>query len=480
MRIFSELVLTLSALVLIASTVHAQETLSSRISVPFSVPLADLQAYAEATLPNPLHRNSSTKTCIKAERACTKIPEFRGFKIYSRTECIDVTPRVRCEITERVAREGAMRISGNGAQLNIAQDIYATATVKGTGALGANIRQTVRAKAEVKVISKFGVSLDWTPRVPTEISHRWIQRPEFRLFNLFPISLGSKLSEKLDPLQRQLEQKIPAELAKMNLRGALDKVWSEVQKPHPLSNVDGVQTYLHLRPFAMGLAGPTFEGNRLNARLDMRLRASVTDTPRGPVRTRLPENRPQPASTTSLRVPVTLGTASLNRVIARQLPTTVQGMTVTKAILRVEDDQLVLDTRLNATLLGLNLQDQQIELRANLAYSNADQSVEFSNIDLSVHDDGAWFTNLARAALIELLELFLQNTIAFSLKEDIAKFEASVKAALNREIAPGLRLSGGGKIGIQSLRLRTDANAIEAVLAAEGAVRITGFNPLGK
>lgn len=71
---------------LLAACPASAQTETTVLTVPMSVPLADLQAHADERLPRELHSAERSQTCVEAERACTKIPEFGGFKIYSRME----------------------------------------------------------------------------------------------------------------------------------------------------------------------------------------------------------------------------------------------------------------------------------------------------------------------------------------------------------------------------------------------------------
>ncbi|MFK7875947.1 MAG: DUF4403 family protein [Paracoccaceae bacterium] len=476
----------LAALTASPVAIQAQDSPTSRLSIPFTLPVVDLKSYANQALPQQLHNESYGRTCIEAERACTKIPEFRGLKIYSRMECIDVTPRIKCQIDERVAREGELRLFGQGTVLTVEQDIYATATVKGRGEIGKNIRQTVRAKAGITATAKFSVAPDWTPKIDPQLSYRWIQRPEFRLFNLFPITLGSTLGPPLDKALRDFEAELPAQLARLELRDELETLWSDIQKPHSLGNLDGVEAFLHLRPYGLGLTGPVFDNANLTARLDMGLRASVTDTPRGPAKTRLPKNRPLPAASTSLVVPVRVKVSSLNRLVSSQLPKelTLNQQTPAKAViheaaLQIAGDLLVANLRLDASLAGLSVSDQAIQVRAKVALVPGQQAILIKDIDLTASSVGG-FTGFARAALIELLQLFLQDTVTVSLKDETEKFQRALTLALNRDIVPGLRLSGAGSVAIESVSLLGAANAIEVVLASIGDVQITGFDPMRK
>ncbi|MEM9762014.1 MAG: DUF4403 family protein [Pseudomonadota bacterium] len=143
-----------------APTASTQEIARSHLSVPIATELSDLQRYADGVLPRRLHHKEYNRTCVEAERACTKVPEFRSFEVAMKNRCVNITPRIDCSISENVSREGPIRISGDGGTIVLKQAIDGSATVRGRGEIGRHIRQTVRAKADVTVKAKPSVRAD--------------------------------------------------------------------------------------------------------------------------------------------------------------------------------------------------------------------------------------------------------------------------------------------------------------------------------
>lgn len=456
----------------------------SRISVPFTIGLADLASYANERLPETLHHAEYGRTCVEPERACTKVPEFRGFSVTMKNRCIEVTPRIDCTITETVRREGPMRISGSGGQIVLGQDIFGSGTVRGRGEIGKHIRQTVRTKAELTLSASPHIASDWTAKVPVKIAYRWLERPEFRLFNLFPVTLGSTLGPPLDRAIHDFENSgLQAELDRIDLKSEAQKLWQAIQAPHRLELPGGEPLYLHLRPRAIGLSGPTFGDNTLQARLDIALTALVSGNADGPQTTSLPNLTSMENAGTELRVPVRIKAETLNNLAGNLLPWRVPlgeegrvNVTVHDVDLSIDGDRLSLEMIVDANGGPLSLEREAIRVSMKPVLMSESQEIRFSEIDLGSGEGG--LAGLAKSAMLNAAELFLADAYSIALNDEIAALERAMNAALNRDLTAGLSLVGGGRLTVDDLRLLPDEAAIQVTISSAGSVRVVGFNAM--
>ena len=468
----------------LAPTAIGQQAPESQISVPVSIRLTNLAAYADSKLPASLHNQTYRRTCVEPERACTKVPEFRGLKVTFKNRCAEISPRITCDISETVARQGSISVSGNGPSIIASQQISGSGTVRGTGDIGRHIRQTVRASAEVVVTATPGLNADWSPMMPVSIGYRWLQRPEFRLFNLFPVTLGSTLGPPLDAAIRDFEQNsVPQELAKLDIRSQAEKLWSKLQDPIPLELSEGRFAYLHLRPLAVGLDGPRFDGGELSARLTMTLQARVDENRDGAPRTGLPNLTPVADNGFSLVVPIVIGMDGLNAVLTDYLPrrvdleTSVAGIVEFTAVeVMIAGEKLVFDMTVSAEGGPLAALPSQLRIEARPMLDTASEEITFTDIDLSAAGSGLG-TVLQNAALAAA-ELFLSDTVRLAFGEEIGDHEAALNHALNSPLTDELTLSGSGDLSIAELRLDAADQSLEVLLVSTGAVAITGFDPI--
>lgn len=465
----------------------------SRISVPMSISLGGLEGYVNQRLPGTLHHREYGRTCVEPERACTKVPEFRGFKMTMKNRCVEITPRIDCTITEHVVRDGGLSVSGSGSSIVIRQTVSGSGTVRGRGEVGRHIRQTVRAQAELTVTAQPSINSDWTPRMPVSITYRWLQRPEFRLLNLFPVSLGSTLGPPLDRAISDFQRiTLPAELARLDLRSEAEALWAALQEPMPLELAAGRRAYLHLQPQAVEFDGPGFDGGRLSARLSVALRAHVDEREYAKTRLRLPNLSAVPGSDLSLTVPVRLRIATLEAAVAERAPHVLTldeasgaSVSVDNVTLEIDGDALVaefdidpdarnLPVALSGTLGAL----VSGRLRASARPVLDVDAARIAFTDLEVSAIGGGLGGMARNLALSVATEIFGDDISFAFGERLATVETELNKRLNRDLTPELRLSGAGMLKIASLGLDETAGTFEAVVRSTGQLRVTGFDPV--
>lgn len=481
MKRASSYLLLVCIVVCISSAASTEAVPESQMSVPVTIDLADLATYANGLLPETLHSNRYGRTCVEPERVCTKVPEFRGFELTMKNRCVEVSPRIDCTITETVRREGPIRVSGDGGQIVLHQDIFGSGTVEGRGEIGRHIRQTARAKARLTISASPRIATDWTPELPIDISYQWVERPEFRLFNLFPITLGSTLGPPLDKAIKDFEDGgLDAELERIDVRSEADRLWQAIQAPHQLELPGDGTLYLHLRPHSVGLAGPTFDKGVVQARLDVALTARVSKDPNGPQTTPLPNLTPMADAGIALKVPVLLETETLNEAVKKLLPQTLTLATATIIIHDVEaaidGDLLSIDMVVDAIGGPLSLKNEAVRVATRPVLDSNSHALILSDIDLTSAQDG--LVGLAKSALLNAAELFLAETYTVALVGEMAALEEALVGGLNRDLTPEFRLVGSGRLKASDLRLLPRSSALEVTLASTGNVRVMGFDPV--
>lgn len=467
-----------------ATMASSESVPESRISVPVTIGLQNLARYASERLPGTLHQNEYGRTCVEPERVCTKVPEFRGFKVTFNNRCVDVSPRIECTVTETVRREGPIRISGAGGQIVLRQDIFGSGTVRGRGDLGRNIRQTVRAKAELTISASPRIAPDWTPEMPVDISYRWLDRPEFKLFNLFPITLGSKLGPPLDRAINDFRTaRLKAELDRVDLKSEAERFWLAVQEPYRLDLPGEEALYLHLRPHSVGLTGPSFDADALRARLDIALLAQISGNATGPQPTPLPNLTPMEDAGVALKVPVRIDTRMLNAMAGNQLPVTFRigdersvKVTIHSVDIAVKGDWLSLDLIVDVTGGPFSLTREAIRVTTRPVLKSGSQDLQFSGITLESTEGG--LTGLAKSVVLGAIELLLEDKYTVALNDEISVLEKALNAAMNRQLTPEFSLAGSGRVHVEDLRLLPETSALQVTFSSTGDLRVVGFDPV--
>jgi hypothetical protein len=465
----------------------AQDDVST-IAVPIRVPLGNVATYANSPgrLPDVLHHREVPETCVEPEQACTKVPEFRGLKVTFRNRCVEISARIECTVTEDVRREGPMRISGEGGTIRVTQDILGSGTVRGRGEIGRHIRQTVRARAEFTIEGRPALRPDWTPVMPMSLSYRWIDRPEFRLFNLFPVTVGSTVEPPLNDALRTYEREtLPREISKIDVRSEAARLWDALQNPYPV-DLAGERLFLHVTPLAVGLDGPRFDGGALTARLAVssRLRLEGDGTPPD-TQVPLPNLTPAPAPGYDVVLPVAVGFGTLAAQVALPADFDIDGpvparVTVTRLRLASGTDGrlqavLEIDARPTGGALGVLGYRGAVRVTARPVLDPSTGIVRFEEPELALGTPDEPKRILGLAIGSGLLGQWLLSELAYDSGPDIRRAELALNAALNREIAPGLRLAGQGNLDISGLTVADDALTLFA--RSIGEIRVDGFDP---
>ena len=473
--------------VLLSVTASADDEVSI-IAVPVTVPLGDIAAYANAPgrLPVVLHHRDAGQTCVEPERACTKVPEFRGLSVTFRNRCAEISPRIDCTVTEDVRREGQVRISGKGGTIRVTQDILGSGTVRGRGEIGRHIRQTVRARAEFTIEGRPALRPDWTPEVPMSLSYRWIDRPEFRLFNLFPVTVGSKVEPPLNDALRAYEREtLPREISKIDVRGEASRLWDALQDPHPV-DLNGERLYLHVTPLAVGLDGPRFDGGALTARLAVSSRLRLEGHGNLPAaRVPLPNLTPAPAPGYRVVLPVTVELTKVAAQVALPVDFDIDGpiparVTVTALLLASGTDgrlQAVLEINARPTGSAAGVLEYRgpVTVTARPVLDPTTGLVRFEEPELAPGTPEEPTRILGLAIGSGLLGQWLLSELAYDTGPEIRRAESALNASLNREIAPGLRLAGQG--GLELSGLGVEDGVLKLLARSTGEIRVDGFDP---
>lgn len=437
---------------LLAFAANAQAQDRTNLTVPISTPLADLQSYANRTLPGTLHRASTAQRCVEPKQACTKIPEFRGFKIYSRMECVQVTPGIDCSIDHHVWRDGPLRLSGSGSSLTLQQAVSARATVRGRGEIGKHIRETVNGSADFTITASPAVNPDWSVVLPMDVRFRWINRPRAMILNVIPVTFGTEAGNALNrEIDKFKSSTLPGELTKIDLRAKVAPLWNSLQEPQRIQIDDGPDLYLHVRLDAVGLAPLTVADGRIKTVASIAGQSKVTTSPNWPfanAKTAVPNLTPVPSGRTSISVPVQLDEETLTAALGRELPQTVQfedpvsgNIEVRSAKLAVQGRALVVQLDVNATAASFTTYDGPMTLTASPLWNRAANTLSLTDARLSVDTPGIASSILNAILGTAAFRAWLEDQTTVSLDAEVEKAEVKLNQALNRNITPQLRLS---------------------------------------
>lgn len=468
---------------LLSFAANAQAQERTILTVPISAPLADVQAYADQALPGTLHRASTAQRCVEPKKACTKIPEFRGFKIYSRMECVQVTPGIDCSIDHNVWRDGPLRLSGSGRSLTLQQAVSARATVRGRGEIGKHIRETVNGSADFTINASPAVNPDWSLALPMDVQFRWINRPRAMILNVIPVTFGTEAGNALNrEIDKFKSSTLPSELAKIDLRAKVAPLWNSLQDPQRIQIDDGPDLYLHVRPDAVGLAPLTVANGRIETVASIAGQSKVTTSRAWPfanAKTAVPNLTPVPNGTTSISVPVQLDEETLTAALARELPQTVRfqepvsgSIEVRAGTLSVQGRNLVVQLDVKATAASFTTYDGPMTLTASPRWNRAANTLSLTGVRLSVDTPGIASSILNAILGTDAFRAWLEDQTTVSLDAEVQKAEVKLNQALNRNITPQLRLSAEMDLSVARIDV---SDQVTLHLSATGPTQVSGL-----
>jgi len=280
--------------------------ITSTIAVPVYADLASLQRLLDQQVPRQLWTiDKPGVTCVGPQRV-----HLFGARIA-------ITPKLKCEIAGTATR-GAIVLRGAGREIIADIPVHAELHAQHVGGIAS---ATATGDAMVHAHIALAVARDWQVSGRVRLTHDWTTPPGIDILGN-RVTFTDKADAKLRPVAAKLERKLPAELAKLDVRAHVADIWAKAFTVVSL-NGDNPPVWLRVVPQRLSYGGYAIVGHQL--RLDLGLmgltQAVVGHRPADPVPAPLPDMAPQPPQTGLVRVfvPVVADYAQIVPVIAKAL-----------------------------------------------------------------------------------------------------------------------------------------------------------------
>jgi hypothetical protein len=256
-----------------ATEVIVPPAISSTIAVPLSVDVSALQRLLDAEVPRELWTiDQPGVTCVQPQ----KIRLFGAD--------LGMTPKIRCHIVG-VARRGPIVLHGAGQDILADLPIIADVTAQNVAGV-ADAHATGKAMAHARI--RLSIGPDWRAHGTIGLTYDWSTPPGIDLLGQ-RITFADKADEKLKPIIARLEQKLPAQLERWDLRGQVEALWRRGFTVLSL-NEDNPPVWMRVTPQGLDYGGYAIAGHRLTLRLGLvaLTQAVVGQRPVDPAPTPLP------------------------------------------------------------------------------------------------------------------------------------------------------------------------------------------------
>ncbi len=224
----------------------------SRVALPVSIPLADVDRLLNETIPTRLVTiDRDFQVCVKPARV--KIAGAR----------IPVTPPIRCRVVGHIDR-GPIRLAPEttGNSIGIRIPVSASVTAKDVGRV---LRETATAQAEVRAGLTIRLNEQWQPIVKIDVDYDWTDKPGIDFLGQ-RITFAGKADPELARIIAKAERDLPEKLKDLGLEQQLADAWFKGFSSVSV-NRENPEVWLRLSPRQLGFGGFRVEGDRLVARL---------------------------------------------------------------------------------------------------------------------------------------------------------------------------------------------------------------------
>ncbi|WP_436397725.1 DUF4403 family protein [Roseobacter sp. S98] len=455
-------------------------TQTSMIDVPVSVSLRAVEDIANSSFPVRIVSRSEGRTCVEPQKACTKVPEFRGLKVTMKNRCIETTPRIDCTIDERVDRVGALRLTGEADTLSISQRLDGSATVRGRGEIGRHIRETAEAEATLTVTLRPQLNRDWTVglRERPDFSVDWHSTPRARLFNLFDVTFQRDADRAMRDAFNSVD--FQGALNRIDLKSDVALLWKGLQEPVEVEAPWGKQLYLAFRPEGVSIDALSFDANEVRTGLALSGQFSVSDEIEDADPVPLPElsDNASEGSGLDIAVPLSFSMEQLTEMANAGLPAIetfdLLGHSVDIKLVSVEIKPTDEEDRIGARIMVIiptPLGDSEVpfELTGRPVWDN--ESRFFSLAEPEIRSDpGIGARQVIDAFLSrEDTRQWIAAKTVLGLSQDIEVLEASVNGALSGELVRGLKTKANLIFTLSQIRI--DQN-LDLVARATGPFEV--------
>lgn len=279
---------------------------SSVIAVPVEADASAIRKALEEALPRQLWTiNQHSGRCVAPQRV-----KLLGVQL-------KVTPPISCTIVGAVTR-GPITLRGEGRE--IVADVPLTAQISARDVGGILKGETATGSAMARARITIDIRPDWSPVGTVRLAYDWTKAPGIDFLGQ-RITFTDQADAKLRPVIRRLEQTLPHQLARMDLRGQVDRLWRQGFTTLPL-NDHNPPVWMRVTPRRLLYNGYAMQGNRLRLNLGMEAMTEtfVGDRPANPAPTSLPPaGRGEAKGGLRFFIPVTADYAQLEPVILRAL-----------------------------------------------------------------------------------------------------------------------------------------------------------------
>lgn len=446
---------------------------NSIIAVPVEADAAAVRQALDQAIPRQLWTiNQHNRRCVAPQKV-----DLLGVKL-------KVTPPISCTIVGEVTR-GAITLRGQGR--DIIADVPLRAQIAARDVAGILKGETATGTAMAHARITLDIDGDWRPRGTVRLSYDWTNAPGIDFLGQ-RITFTDEADRKLQPVVRRLEQDLPRQLARMNLRAEVDRLWRQGFTVLSL-NDHNPPVWMRITPRRLLYNGYMMQGTKLRLNLGMEAltESFVGDKPADPAATALPPpGRGRPDGGLRFFIPVTADYRQLEPVVLRALtkrsrrPFDLPGIGPVNARFEkvvaygTDKGRIAIGLTLTAKPVSGNVDETRglVWVTATPVNDPGSPTVRFTDVDVSGDTDGVGGDMLIALADSPGVSALIAGSLTQNFAKDLGELLVKIRRAI-AEKREGAFLIRSDLEGTEIGRIRAYGRGLYLPVRAHGQARIS-------
>lgn len=468
----------------------------STIALPVSIDVSRVEGRINRSVPERLLTiDENREACLPEQHANACPVEREDFS----SACpvpqirVQVSPAIDCQLKGSVDR-GPFRTVTNEkygeATLEFTVPVKTDVRVTGLGEIGRAVDGRVNASMYVSGNVLLDVDENWNALASVDPDFEWREEPVLEV-------LGARvpLTEKVEPMVRagmsQIQSELEAEIEGLGLRERMETLWENGFFVEQIS--DNPEVWIRFVPKTIGFAGFESDGDRFVSELFVTglTKTIVGRKPEAPVATPLPPlTRDAPVGDFRLYVPLFADYEYSARLLEELLQIGEKqffDVPVAGQVALTFRDAEVYPTTGGAIAVGLTVDVDYsraglidgtglVWLKAKMAIDSERQTVYPSSLDFGADTDSSMLNMIVGIARRTSVREEIEKALTYDFSGDLQRGVAMANAAINREIADGVTMSGAiTDAGLDTIKATENGIYLGLHTAGELQIRADGL-----
>lgn len=455
---------------------------NSSINLPIKINLDYIANKINEKLPSRI-KNISLKNhlCFEGEKARYNYPCFRNFQVYQCEGWTWSLPKIRCDISGYVDRNGPLTVTGSGNTFKITIPLYAKITGK------ALVQETAHISVTILVDATPSLSSNWEPTIKVSSNFKFNKPPYLELFDIIKVTLEDDVESILNKELRKIEREIPQILSGLKIRSNAEKVWKNIQKPVKLTKSPSL--LMRFTPIEAVFSDVIIQDNYINTSVGISGETvvySASNLPDSAI-SRLPDliKRESKVNSFNINLPIIVTESDINELIKNNFETILNEkesikfqsikVKITNKYGFLVESEVFYDNRSSFIkffdVFDWFLIKGKVYFTAKPIINPEKEIITIEGLNFDTSTNNALVDVMVDIVNLPILKKHFERELTYSYKDRLAKLVQDTNLSLYKNIDGSTKISGNIKsVGLSNLELFN--KALHVVIKASGKINI--------